>query len=170
MLIWLFLGIGLCVFLSFRSLAGLVCVLVPLALVHVVSYAVMVWLEIGVKFSNLAVAAFAAGIGVDYGIYIYSILEENVIEKGMRLREAYADTLHQTGKAVIFTAATLAATVCTWMFSELQFQVDMGILLTMMFIANAFAAALLLPAFAAFLLRPKARSADVDAAAVAATQ
>lgn len=169
-LIWLFLGIGLCVFLSFRSLAGLVCVLVPLALVHVVSYAVMVWLEIGVKFSNLAVAAFAAGIGVDYGIYIYSILEENVIEKGMRLREAYADTLHQTGKAVIFTAATLAATVCTWMFSELQFQVDMGILLTMMFIANAFAAALLLPAFAAFLLRPKARSADVDAAAVAATQ
>ena len=169
-LIWLFLGIGLCVFLSFRSLAGLVCVLVPLALVHVVSYAVMVWLEIGVKFSNLAVAAFAAGIGVDYGIYIYSILEENVIEKGMRLREAYADTLHQTGKAVIFTAATLAATVCTWMFSELQFQVDMGILLTMMFIANAFAAALLLPAFAAFLLRPKARSADEGAAAVAATQ
>ena len=153
-LLWLFLGIGVCVLASFRSLAGLICVLVPLALVHVVSYAVMVWLEIGVKFSNLAVAAFAAGIGVDYGIYIYSVLEENVLHKGMKLREAYADTLHQTGKAVIFTALTLGATVCTWLYSDLQFQVDMGVLLTMMFFANAIAAVLLLPAFAAFLLKP----------------
>ena len=152
-LLWLFLGIGVCVLASFRSLAGLVCVLVPLALVHVVSYAVMVHLEIGIKISNLAVAAFAAGIGVDYGIYIYSVLEENVMNKGMKLREAYENTLHQTGKAVIFTALTLAATVCTWLFSGLQFQIDMGILLTMMFVANAVAAVLLLPAFAAFLLR-----------------
>jgi predicted RND superfamily exporter protein len=153
-LIWLFIGIGLCIVLSFRSFAALICILVPLALVHVVSYAVMVWLEIGVKFSNLAVAAFAAGIGVDYGIYIYSVLEENVLNKGMKMREAYANTLHQTGKAVIFTALTLGATVCTWLFSNLQFQVDMGILLTLMFFANAIAAAILLPAFAAFLLRP----------------
>lgn len=153
-LLWLFLGIGVCIFLSFRSFAALVCVMVPLALVHIVSYAVMVWLEIGVKFSNLAVAAFAAGIGVDYGIYIYSVLEENVLQKRMALREAYANTLHQTGKAVIFTALTLGATVCTWLFSNLQFQVDMGILLTLMFFANAIAAAVLLPAFAAFLLKP----------------
>lgn len=155
-LLWLFLGIAVCVLASFRSLAGLVCVLVPLALVHIVSYAVMVYLEIGIKISNLAVAAFAAGIGVDYGIYIYSVLEENVLNKGMTLRKAYENTLHQTGKAVIFTALTLAATVCTWLFSGLQFQVDMGILLTMMFVANAVAAVLLLPAFAAFLLKPPA--------------
>ena len=153
-LLWLFVGIGVCVLASFRSFAGLVCVLVPLALVHVVSYAVMVYLEIGIKISNLAVAAFAAGIGVDYGIYIYSVLEENVLQKRMKLREAYENTLHQTGKAVIFTALTLAATVCTWLFSGLQFQVDMGILLTMMFLANAVAAVVLLPAFAAFLLKP----------------
>lgn len=152
-LIWLFIGIGFCIVLSFRSFAALVCILVPLALVHVVSYAVMVWLEIGIKFSNLAVAAFAAGIGVDYGIYIYSVLEENVLQKGMKMREAYANTLHQTGKAVIITALTLGASVCTWMFSNLQFQVDMGILLILMFFANAVAAAVLLPAFAAFLLK-----------------
>ena len=53
-LLWLFLGIGVCIVMSFRSFAALVCIMVPLALVHVVSYAVMVWLEIGVKFSNLA--------------------------------------------------------------------------------------------------------------------
>ncbi|MBI3171776.1 MAG: MMPL family transporter, partial [Hydrocarboniphaga effusa] len=85
------------------------------------------------------------------------------LQKGMKLRDAYANTLHQTGKAVIFTALTLGATVCTWLFSDLQFQVDMGILLTMMFFANAVAAAVLLPAFAAFLLRRRAAEADGDA-------
>lgn len=164
-LLWLFLGIGVCVLASFRSLAGLICVLVPLALVHIVSYAVMVHLQIGIKISNLAVAAFAAGIGVDYGIYIYSVLEENVLSKRMSLRAAYENTLHQTGKAVIFTALTLAATVCTWLFSGLQFQVDMGILLTMMFVANAVAAVVLLPAFAAFLLRP-GKEIEAEASAV----
>ncbi|MDP9142356.1 MAG: efflux RND transporter permease subunit [Pseudomonadota bacterium] len=155
-LFWLFLFIGICVWASFRSLAGLICVLVPLALVSVFTYAVMVFLGIGLKISTLPVAAFAAGIGVDYGIYIYSVFEECVKEKKMTLRAAYAQTLHQTGKAVIVTGLALAASVCTWLLSGLQFQVDMGILLTIMFLANAVAAVILLPAFAAFLLKPDA--------------
>ena len=157
-LFWLFLFIGICVWASFRSLAGLICVLVPLALVSVFTYAVMVFLGIGLKISTLPVAAFAAGIGVDYGIYIYSVFEECVMEKKMTLRKAYAQTLHQTGKAVIVTGLALAASVCTWLLSGLQFQVDMGILLTIMFLANAVAAVILLPAFAAFLLKPPADS------------
>ncbi len=154
-LLWLYGCIALCVWASFRSFAGMICVLVPLALVSVLSYAVMVYLGIGVKVSTLPVAAFAAGIGVDYGIYIYSVLEECINQKGMTLRKAYEQTLHQTGKAVIFTALALGASVCTWLLSGLQFQVDMGILLTIMFLANAVAAVVLLPAFAAFLLHSK---------------
>ena len=152
-LMWLFACIAVCVFLSFPGIVGLVCVLVPLAAVSIFTYAVMVFLDIGVTVSTLPVAAFAAGIGVDYGIYIYSILEENVKSKRMPLREAYIDTLHQTGKAVIVTALALAASVCTWLLSDLQFQINMGVLLTIMFVANAMAAVLMLPAFAAFLLR-----------------
>ncbi len=154
-LLWLYGCIAVCVWASFRSFAGMICVLVPLALVSVLSYAVMVYLGIGVKVSTLPVAAFAAGIGVDYGIYIYSVLEECINQRGMTLRKAYEQTLHQTGKAVIFTALALGASVCTWLLSGLQFQVDMGILLTIMFLANAVAAVVLLPAFAAFLLHPK---------------
>jgi predicted RND superfamily exporter protein len=154
-LFWLYLCIAVCVWASFRTVAGMVCVLVPLVLVSYFTYAVMVFLGIGLKVSTLPVAAFAAGIGVDYGIYIYSVLEECVNEKRMPLREAYESTLHQTGKAVIVTALALAASVCTWLLSGLQFQVDMGILLTIMFLANAGAAVILLPAFAAFLMKPK---------------
>jgi len=70
------------------------------------------------------------------------------------LREAYKQTLHQTGKAVVFTGLSLGVSVCTWLLSDLQFQVDMGVLLTVMFLANAVAAVLLLPAFASFLIAP----------------
>jgi predicted RND superfamily exporter protein len=154
-LFWLYLCILICVWASFRSFAGVVCVLVPLALVSYFTYAVMVFLGIGLKVSTLPVAAFAAGIGVDYGIYIYSVLEECVNERGMSLRDGYRQTLHQTGKAVIVTALALAASVCTWLLSGLQFQVDMGILLTIMFLANAGAAVILLPAFAAFLMKTR---------------
>ena len=158
-LLWLYICIAICVWLSFKSFAGLVCVLVPLIAVSVITYAVMVFLDIGVTVSTLPVAAFAAGIGVDYGIYIYSVLEECVEQRRMPLREAYVETLHQTGKAVIVTALALAASVCTWLLSGLQFQVNMGILLTIMFLANAAAAVLLLPAFAAFLMKDRSQEA-----------
>ncbi|WP_428385440.1 efflux RND transporter permease subunit [Nevskia ramosa] len=168
-LFWVYAGIALCVFISFRTVSSVICILFPLALVSVMSYAVMVWLEIGIKVSTLPVAAFAAGIGVDYGIYIYSVLEE-CVKNGMSLRDAYKTTLHQTGKAVVFTSLALAGSVCTWLFSGLQFQVDMGVLLTIMFLANAVAAVLLLPAFAFFLLKPEkiAAKAAKEAAAKAA--
>ena len=154
-LLWVYLAIGICVWFSFRTRAGVVCVLVPLILVSWLSYAVMVLLDIGLTVATLPVAAFAVGIGVDYGIYIYSVLEE-MVDKGLSLREAYKQTLHQTGKAVVFTGLSLSASVCTWLMSDLQFQVDMGFLLTLMFLANAVAAVLLLPAFAAFLVKPRA--------------
>ena len=152
-LFWLYVCIAICVWISFRSLTSLICILVPLAAVSVFTYAVMVYLDIGVTVSTLPVAAFAAGIGVDYGIYIYSVFEECVKTRRMPIREAYIETLHQTGKAVAVTALALAASVCTWLLSGLQFQVNMGILLTIMFLANAGAAVILLPAFAAFLLK-----------------
>ncbi len=161
-LLWLYAAIAVSVWVSFRSIASVICILVPLAAVSVFTYAIMVFLQIGVKVSNIATVAFAAGIGVDYGIYIYSVLEENIKEKGMAMREAFANTLHQTGKAVVFTGLALAASVATWMMSGLQFQVDMGILLTIMFLANALAAIFMLPAFAAFLIRPPKKLAVDD--------
>ncbi|MDE0852935.1 MAG: MMPL family transporter [Nevskia sp.] len=157
-LAWLYAAITLCVFVSFRGIVGIICILVPLAAVSVFTYAIMVFLGIGETVATLPVAAFAAGIGVDYGIYIFSVLEENVKTKGMPLREAYADTLHQTGKAVVVTGLALSASVATWMLSGLQFQIDMGILLTVMFLANAGAALIILPAFASFLMKPKANA------------
>ncbi|PKM05472.1 MAG: RND transporter [Gammaproteobacteria bacterium HGW-Gammaproteobacteria-6] len=140
--------------LTFRSLRAVLCIIIPLALTSVLANALMAFLGIGVKVATLPVIALGVGIGVDYGIYIYSRLE-TYLRQGLPLQEAYYETLKTTGKAVTFTGFTLAIGVATWIFSAIKFQADMGILLTFMFLWNMFGALWLLPALARFLIRPE---------------
>ncbi|GAA4814824.1 RND transporter [Marinicella pacifica] len=155
MLIMVYGAVILLCLITFRSIAGTLSIVIPLALVSLLAYALMAFLGIGLKVNTLPVVALGVGIGVDYGIYIFSRLQ-NLLNKGMSLVDAYRDTLRLTGKAVLFTALTLGIGVGTWIFSELQFQADMGILLAFMFIVNMIGALLLLPALAYWLM-PKAR-------------
>jgi predicted RND superfamily exporter protein len=106
----------------------------------------------GVKVATLPVIALGVGIGVDYGIYIYSKLE-TFLSRGMALKEAYFHTLKTTGRAVAFTGMTLAVGVGTWVLSPIKFQADMGILLTFMFLWNMIGALVLLPALAHLLIK-----------------
>jgi predicted RND superfamily exporter protein len=131
------------------------CIITPLALTSILCQALMAQMGIGVKVATLPVIALGVGIGVDYGIYIYSRLEALIIE-GESLHDAFLQTLKTTGKAVSFTGLTLAIGVGTWIWSPIKFQADMGILLTFMFIWNMIGALVLLPALARYLLRPEA--------------
>ncbi len=107
----------------------------------------MAVLGIGIKVATLPVIALGVGIGVDYGIYIYSKVKEG-LQQGMSLQETYKYSLDNTGKAVGFTGLTLAIGVATWIFSPIKFQADMGILLTFMFLWNMLGALILIPALA----------------------
>jgi predicted RND superfamily exporter protein len=153
MLIWVFAAIIVLCLVTFRSLRGTLCIVIPLALVSLLAYALMALLEIGLKVSTLPVVALGVGIGVDYGIYIYSRLR-SVLKRDVPLLEAYRETLNITGNGVLFTGITLAVGVATWIFSPLKFQADMGILLTFMFLVNMIGAIVLLPALACWL-KPK---------------
>jgi uncharacterized protein len=140
--------------LTFRSLVGTLVVVVPLALVSVLVYAVMALVGIGLKVSTLPMVALGAGIGVDYGIYLFSRMQE-FLHQGLSVRDSYERTLRVTGASIIFTGITLAIGVATWVFSPLQFQADIGIMLTFMFLVNMLAAIILLPALAAWLIHPE---------------
>jgi predicted RND superfamily exporter protein len=100
--------------------------------------------------STLPVIALGVGIGVDYGIYILSTMNQR-IKEGADVQTAYMDALTERGSAVLFTGITLAIGVSTWVFSSLKFQMDMGILLTFMFLVNMLGALFVLPAIARLL-------------------
>ena len=153
-LLYVFLSIiGLCL-ITFRSFWAMLCIVLPLGLVSLLAYALMSILEIGLKVSTLPVVALGVGVGVDYGIYIFSRMR-TFLSEGMPLYEAYRRTLHVAGIGVMFTGITLAIGVVTWIFSPLKFQADMGVLLTFMFFVNMLGALLLLPALACFLVKAK---------------
>jgi predicted RND superfamily exporter protein len=113
----------------------------------------MALVGIGLKVSTLPMVALGAGIGVDYGIYLFSRMQE-FLHQGLSVRSAYERTLRVTGASIIFTGITLAIGVATWVFSPLKFQADIGIMLTFMFLVNMLAAIILLPALAAWLIHP----------------
>jgi len=153
MLVLVYSVVCLLVFISFASWRAMVCIVVPLMLTSVLCQALMAHLGIGVKVATLPVIALGVGVGVDYGIYIYSRMAF-FLRRGQDTRQAYANTLASTGKAVSFTGITLAIGVATWIWSPIKFQADMGKLLTFMFLWNMVGALWLLPALAHFLIRP----------------
>jgi len=159
-LFYLFAAIIALCLLTFRSIPITLCIILPLGLVSLLAYALMSMLEIGLKVATLPVVALGVGVGIDYGIYIYSRMQE-FIRTGIPLQEAYFRTLNMAGSGVVFTAVTLAFGVATWIFSPLKFQADMGILLTFMFLVNMLGATLLLPALACWFNRLRKVPSDV---------
>jgi len=152
-LMWVFAAIIVLCLITFRSIKATLSIVIPLALVSILAYALMAYLEIGLKTSTLPVVALGVGIGVDYGIYIYSRFK-SFLADGLDIPTAYLETLRITGVGVIFTGITLAMGVATWIFAPIKFQADMGILLTFMFLLNMLGAIVLLPALACWM-KPK---------------
>ncbi|MFP8966544.1 efflux RND transporter permease subunit [Pokkaliibacter sp. CJK22405] len=157
MLAWVYGVVGLLCLLTFRSLKTVVCILLPLAMTSVLCQALMAMLGIGVKVATLPVIALGVGIGVDYGIYIYSRLSA-ALARDEPLPKAYLSALRSTGKSVAFTGLTLAVSVGIWAWSPIKFQADMGMLLTFMFLWNMLGALILLPALVCLLGAGKSQS------------
>ena len=150
--------VALLALLTFRSWRAVLVAILPLMLTSVLAEALMVALGMGVKVATLPVIALGVGIGVDYALYILSVMQGQLRE-GKSLSEAYYRSLIFTGKVVMLTGVTLALGVATWVGSPIKFQADMGLLLAFMFLWNMLGALVLVPSLAHFLMKPK-RSID----------
>jgi hypothetical protein len=145
--------------MTFRSVKGALCVILPLYLTSVLCEALMTKMGIGIKVATLPVIAVGVGIGVDYGIYMFDKYRD-YRESGFDPIDAYYHTLNTTGRAVIFTGITLSIGVFTWVFSPIKFQADMGLLLTFMFLVNLIGAIVFIPAIASLIIRKKKQESE----------
>jgi len=158
MLYWVYGAVVVLCLVTFRSWRAVLCAVLPLVLTSILCEALMVGLGIGVKVATLPVIALGVGIGIDYALYVMSIMLAR-LRAGDSLDDAYREALHFTGKVVLLTGVTLAIGVFTWVLSPIKFQADMGLLLAFMFLWNMVGALVLLPALARYLL-PEARQAQ----------
>jgi predicted RND superfamily exporter protein len=164
MLLWVYSAVLLLCWFTFRSWRAVLCAVLPLVLTSILCEALMVGFGMGVKVATLPVIALGVGIGVDYALYVLSVMLAQ-LRAGESLSNAYLHALQFTGRVVMLTGITLALAVGTWAFSPIKFQADMGILLAFMFVWNMVGALVLLPALAHFLLRPHRRSQPAAAPA-----
>ncbi|MBQ0720320.1 MAG: MMPL family transporter [Gammaproteobacteria bacterium] len=156
---WEYSAIIALAIITFRSIGGMLCIVLPLTMVSILCYALMAILGIGLKVNTLPVVALGVGVGVDYAVYIYSKLG-HYIEEGESIEDAFIHAMHTTGRPVIFTGVVLGVGVGAWIFAPLKFQADMGIMLTFMFVVNMLAAIIVMPALARWLLVPKYKAAQ----------
>ena len=153
MLLLVYAAVILLCGITFRSWRAVVVAILPLAVVSTLAQALMVTLGIGLKVATLPVVALGVGIGVDYSLYLLTAYLA-FMRQGMSVKDAYTSALVSTGKVVLLVGVTLTAAVATWIWSPIKFQADMGLLLAFMFLGNMFGALIIVPALAAYLLRP----------------
>jgi predicted RND superfamily exporter protein len=157
MTLLVYLSVAVLAWFTFRSWRATLCAVLPLMLTTVVIDALMSVMGIGLKVATLPVVALGVGIGIDYSLYVLSVMLA-ALRQGYSLAEAYGKALQFTGRVVVLTGMTLAAAVGVWVFSPIRFQADMGLLLAFMFLLNMVGALILLPALAHWLLAPLART------------
>ena len=116
----------------------------------------------GIDFNinSLPVAAIGIGIGIDYGYYVLSRIVEEYEVTG-DFDEANRRALDTTGHAILFTGATICASMVFWLFHPLKFEAQMALLLMMLMIFHAVGALVFIPAMVS-LLRPKFALARAD--------
>lgn len=121
--------------------------ILPMLFATTLTYGYMGVMGIGINVNTIPVIAVGIGVGIDYAIYVMDRIREEFAETH-DLNSAVVRALSTTGLAVAFTATTLVAGVIMWvLMSDLRFQSDAAILLTLMLLLNAVAALVLVPAW-----------------------
>jgi len=103
--------------------------------VSVLVYAVMAVVGIGLKVSTLPMVALGAGIGVDYGIYLFSRMQE-FLRQGLPVKDAYERTFARDRSEHHLHGHHARHRRGNVVFSPLKFQADIGVMLTFMFLVT----------------------------------
>lgn len=149
-----FLFIFLSVMVFYGSLHAGLLMFLAMLFATTLTYAYMGITEVGININTVPIIAVGVGVGIDYSIYMMDRIREQRLKMGS-LTEAVRSALSTTGLAITFTAMTLIAGIVMWIFmSDLRFQADAALLLSVMVILNAIAALLLIPAWV-LVFKPK---------------
>ncbi len=158
----------LCVF-TFRSIVAGVFLIIPLLASNAIALSYMSLKGIGISVSTLPVITVGLGVGIDFGIYLYSRYIEEY-KSTNDLEQAVFVGNYTAGKGVFFTAITLILPVSLWyLISGIKFQGEMGLFLAILLGVNLIACLVFHPAITTlikprFVVQPSEGGTDEDAA------
>jgi uncharacterized protein len=148
------LGFGtmfIIIMFTYRSAVAALVMMVAMFLANGIVNAYMGYRNIGINLQSLPIVTVGLGFGIDYGVYLVSRAVEEYrgdVAEAMRIGIATA------GKAVSFTALTLSLGAACWMFSNIRFCSEMGLLLALWMMISWLGSCTLVPAIIV-LAKPK---------------
>jgi predicted RND superfamily exporter protein len=123
-----FFTIWIILLFTYRSWTCGLYLLAPMVCSNLICNAVMAYRNIGINIHTLPLVTVGVGFGVDYGMYMVSrIIEEIRIRHD--IVESTREAMVTTGKAITFTAVTMVVSTSFWIFSNIRFNAEMGLLL-----------------------------------------
>lgn len=138
----------------YGSLSAGLMMFLAMSFATTLTYAYMGLSGVGININTVPVIAVGIGVGIDYSIYMMDRIREQR-STSADLLNAVRGAMASTGLAISFTAMTLIAGIIMWVFlSDLRFQADAALLLSVMVVLNALAALVLVPAWI-LTTRPK---------------
>ena len=135
------------VMIFYGSLQAGLMMFVAMFFATTLTYAYMGVAGVGININTVPIIAVGVGVGIDYSIYMMDRVREEVIRLG-NLEDAVRHAMSTTGLAISFTAMTLIAGIVMWIFlSDLRFQADAALLLSVMVVLNGLAALWIVPSW-----------------------
>jgi len=149
-----FILIFVMVMFFYQSLAAGTMMFMAMLFATTLTYAYMGVTQMGININTVPIIAVGVGVGIDYSIYMMDRIRSEMV-KLKNLNGAVREAIRTTGLAISFTAITLIAGIVMWvLLSDLRFQSDAALLLTVMVILNGAAAMLLVPSWV-LVFKPK---------------
>ncbi|GAC18658.1 efflux RND transporter permease subunit [Paraglaciecola arctica] len=149
-----FLLIFAFVMLFYKSWHAGIMMLGTMLFASILTYAYMGMYGMSIDINTVPVVAVGIGVGIDYSIYMMDRIREFMAKTG-NLAGSVRQSIATTGMAISFTAVTLIAGIIMWVIlSELRFQADAALLLSIMIVINGVAAMLLVPSWV-LVFKPK---------------
>ena len=131
---------------TYHSWAAALILMFPLNMANLMTVSIMKWLGIGLNINTLPIISVGVGVGIDYGIYLLSRICEEYQKAGVYTFETLSTSLRTTGKAIFFTNTTMCSGIIFYyFFSNLRFQAEMGLLLTIIMFFYMVWALILIP-------------------------
>jgi hypothetical protein len=141
--------------IAYRSMVAALILCLPLLVANMVAFAYMVLKNIGLDINTLPVSAVGLGVGVDYGIYLLSRMEEEFRNTRGDWRMMTHTSLNSAGQGVVITAITIIIPLLLWpAISDLRFNAEMGLLIAFLMFFDMLGALFFVPA-AINWLKPK---------------
>lgn len=122
---------------SYWSFAAAGILIFPLIVANMFVAALMVVMGIGITIDTLPVVAIGVGIGVDFGIYLMSRMQEEMRDNGNNYDIALDKALKTTGQSILFSGITMIfPLIIIGYISEIKFQSQMSILIGLILFIN----------------------------------